>query len=183
MGLFTDRAPTAKFNKIGDFCTGRIVEISKSHRTEFKRDGSIGDLMYWYNGKPTAGVAVDPQTKEPNRPVEDPVITVDTGEPDEYGNTERRIFVKGKGDLAAIKTACTGAGVRDIEIGGRITKTWISGAGGTSDPRVYGYEYEPPAAQGVAMTEALDLVQRQTHEGLAKKAAKRQAAKDEVPPF
>jgi len=146
MGLFSNRAPTAKFNAIGDSCTGVIVDIGQEHRTEFTRDGSIGAPMYWYDRKPTPGVAVDPKTGQENQPVMDPVITVDTDQPDDYGNTERRIFVKGRAELASIKEACKAAGVRDIEAGGRLTKTWASGAGGTQDPRVYVYRYAPPSA-------------------------------------
>ncbi|HET8726355.1 MAG TPA: hypothetical protein VFO41_02490 [Alphaproteobacteria bacterium] len=148
VGLFANRAPTAKFQQIGDSCAGTIVDIGKAQRTEFKRDGSIGDPMFWSGGRPVAGAEIDPRSGEPNQPVMDHVITVDTGVADENGDTERRIFVKGKADLAAIKEACIAAGVRDIEVGGRIQKIWKSGEGGTADPRVYVYRYQPPGVQG-----------------------------------
>lgn len=146
MGLFGDKAPTAKFNRIGDRCGGVIVDIGESHRTEYLRGGAAGEPMYWSSGRPVAGAAIDPASGAANRPVMDAVVTVETGVADEYGETERRIFVKGKADLAAVKDACVAAGVRDIEIGGRLTKTWVSGAGGTDDPRVYAYEYTKPGA-------------------------------------
>lgn len=147
MGLFSNSVPTAKFQQIGDICSGTIVDIGKQQRTEFKKDGSIGDRMYWSGGRPTPGAEIDPRSGEPNQPVMDHVITVETGVPDENGETQRRIFVKGKADLAAIKEACTAAGVRDIEIGGRIAKKWLSGAGGTADPRVYAYKYAAPGTR------------------------------------
>jgi hypothetical protein len=187
MGLFTDRAPTAKFTKIGDATGGKIVDIGKSHRTEFMRDGSIGQPMYWFNGKPVPGVAVDPQTGQENRPVEDPVVTVDTGKADEYGNTERRIFIKGSGDLAAVKAACVAAGVRDIEIGGHLTKTWASGAGGTADPRKYTYAYFPPVPHDAVLPAGTQVIAAKDAgtwiEKEQKKAAARKAAQTEEPPF
>lgn len=148
MGLFDDsRVPTAKFNQIGDSVSGVIVgDVEEVQRTEFiQGQKSGGALMYWHNSKPTAGMAVDPGTGEPNRPVMDKVVTVDTDEVDEYGESERRIFIKGKQTISAIKEALKAAGVRDIAVGGRLTCTWASGAGGTQDPRVYAFEYVPPA--------------------------------------
>lgn len=172
MGIFNDTAPTGKFSRIGDRCGGEVVHIGEHHRTEFKRDGSVGLPMYWVNRQPTAGVAVDPQTNEPNRPVMDAVVTVDTGEADEYGNTERRVFVKGKAELTSLKSACTAAGVRDIEVGGRLTKTWSSGAGGTADPRVYTFEYVPPG-QPTPVADGLAAVN-------AQKAASQRAATERL---
>lgn len=153
MGLFSSGVPTAKFNAIGDTCSGTIVDIGQQQRTELVYDPATktyrnGDLMFWSGGRPVAGADVDPRTGQPNQPVMDHVVTVDTGITDENGNSERRIFVKGKAELASIKAACTAAGVRDIEVGGRLVKTWMSGAGGTADPRVYAYQYAPPAANG-----------------------------------
>lgn len=148
MGLFNDRAPTAKFHQIGDRVSGVIVDFDEQQRTEYIRGSKAGGPpMYWHNGKPTAGVAVDPQTGEANRPVMDPVVTLDTGVADEYGETERRLFVKGKQMFDGIKAACKAVGVRDIDKGGRLTCTWASGAGGAGSPRVYAFEYVPPGGQ------------------------------------
>lgn len=149
MGLFSDKVPTAKFNQIGDQVSGVIVSFDKQQRTKFIRgQKSGGALMYWHNSKPTAGVARDPQTGEANRPVMDDVVILDTGVADEYGETERRLFVKTKQMLDAIKTACKAAGVRDVDEGGRLTCRWVSGAGGTTDPRVYAFEYAAPGQAG-----------------------------------
>jgi hypothetical protein len=148
MGLFNTGAPTAKFLQVGDSCVGRIVDIRQTQRTEFLRGGDIGEPMFWSGGRPIAGAATDPRTGQPNQPVMDHVVTLDCGVEDEEGFTEKRIFVKGKAELASIKAACVAAGVRDVEVGGILKKTWVSGGrpGGADvdNPRVYEYRYKPP---------------------------------------
>jgi len=143
MGLFGNKAPTAKFKKLGDQVSGEIVDFQQQQRTEYV-PGKVGDPMFWHKGKPTAGMAVDPATGEPNRPVMDDVIVLETGVADEYGETERRLFIKGKQMLDGLKAACRDAGVRDLDTGGRLTCRWAEGAGGAADPRVYAFEYVPP---------------------------------------
>jgi hypothetical protein len=144
MGLFSNKAPTAKFRQIGDQVVGDIVAFDKQQRTEYLKGGGIGEPMFWSGRRPVAGAAVDPQTGEANRPVMDDVLVLDTGIPDDYGQTERRLFVKGAAMLEGIAAACKEAGVRDVDLGGRLTCTWASGAGGTADPRVYAFTYVPP---------------------------------------
>lgn len=150
MGLFSDSIPTAKFNQIGDSVVGAIVRFDQQQRTEFTPGGGAGRLMFWHNGKPTAGTPTDPQTGEANQPVMDKVIVLDTGVDDGYGETQRRLFVKSKQMLNDIKTACKAAGVRDVDEGGRLTCTWVSGAGRVGSPKVYAFEYAPPASVGAA---------------------------------
>lgn len=152
MGLFSDTIPTAKFNQIGDTVVGAIVRFDQQQRTEFTPGGGAGRLMFWHNGKPTAGMPTDPQTGEANQPVMDKVIVLDTGVDDGYGETQRRLFVKSKQMLNDIKTACKAAGVRDVDEGGRLTCTWASGAGRVGSPKVYAFEYAPPATVGAAAT-------------------------------
>jgi hypothetical protein len=159
VGLFANGTPTAKFNAIGDACIGRIVDIAQTQRTEYLRDGGVGDLMFWSAGRPVAGAATDPRTGQANQPVLDHVITVDTGKPDANGETEMRIFVKGKAELAAVKQACREAGARDVEIGGLIKKIWVSGAGGVADPRVYEFKYKAPETNN-PVREVLDKMNR-----------------------
>lgn len=195
MGLFTTSIPTAKFTQIGDSVVGRIVDIGQQQRTEYLRDGGIGEPMFWSGGRPVAGAEMDPRTGQPNKPVMDHVITLETGAADENGVTERRVFVKGKAELASIKQACKDAGVRDIEVGGVLKKTWISGAGGTSDPRVYEYKYKAPAGdddQARAVREAVPEVlerMKRAHESsplmqrAEAKAKSAPASFDDEPPF
>lgn len=145
MGLFKEMIPTAKFNQIGDKVSGIIVRFEKQQRTEFDPTGKgTGQLMFWVNGKPKAGIPFDPETRTPNDPVMDQVVIVDTDEADEYGETQRRLFVKSKQTLGAIKEACKNAGTRDVDEGGRLTCTWVDGAGRVGSPKVYAFEYVPP---------------------------------------
>lgn len=203
MGLFSNSVPTAKFLQVGDSCTGTIVEIGQTQRTEFKRDGSIGDPMFWSGGKPVAGAEVDPRSGQPNQPVMDHVITLETGQPDENGETQRRIFVKGKSELASIKEACIAAGVRDVELGGKLQKTWASGGrpGGADvdNPRVYSYRYAPPkggvtaqapapapvapAQTAAAVHEAMDRMQRAHASSPVLNKTRANPGFEEEPPF
>ncbi len=149
MGLFSESIPTAKFDQLGDTVVGEIVRFDQQQRTEFVRgQKGAGRPMFWHHNRPTAGMATDPQTGEPNRPVMDKVVVLDTGVDDGYGETQRRLFVKSKQMLEAIKAACVAAGVRDVDEGGRLTCTWVSGAGQTGDPKVYAFQYAPPAMAG-----------------------------------
>ncbi|MEU1240069.1 hypothetical protein ABZ388_06890 [Micromonospora parva] len=155
MGLFSETIPTAKFNQIGDKVVGTIVRFDQQQRTEFTpNQQGAGRPMFWHNGKPTAAMPNDPQTGEPNQPVMDKVIVLDTGVDDGYGETQRRLFVKSKQMLNDIKTACTAAGVRDVDEGGRLTCTWVDGAGRVGSPKVYAFEYAPPAMAGAVAAPA-----------------------------
>lgn len=151
MGLFNETVPTAKFDKVGDSVTGEIVRFEKQHRSEFNPNlKGAPRMMFWVDGKPTAGIAFDPVTKKPNNPVMDNVLVLETGQPDEYGKTERRLFVKGKATLSAVKEACKSAGVQDVEEGGILTCTWANGLGRVGSPKVYSFSYVPPGNSEVA---------------------------------
>lgn len=153
MGLFKKMIPTAKFTNVGDKVSGTIVRFEHQQRTEFDPSGKgTGELMFWVNGKPKAGIAFDPETKKPNQPVMDQVVVIDTDEADEYGETQRRLFVKGKQTLSAIKEACKKVGVQDVDEGGRLTCTWVDGAGRVGSPKVYTFEYVPPGEDVVAVS-------------------------------
>lgn len=155
MGLFTTGTPTAKFTAIGDSVVGRIVDIGQQQRTEVIYDPATktyksGGPMFWSGGRPVADAATDPRNGQPNQPVMDGFVVLDTGVADENGETRKKVIVKGKNELAAVRQACTDAGVRDVEVGGMLKKIWVSGAGGLADPRVYQYLYKPPAAEAAA---------------------------------
>lgn len=141
MGLFNSTVPTVKLDKIGDEFGGTIIGFDKQHRTEF----GTGTPMYWSNRKPTAGVAVDPQTGKDNDPVMDPVVLLDTGNPDEFGETQRRLIVKGQ-MLADIREACREAQVRDVRERGQLFGKWVSGQARAGSPRKFKFTYTPPTA-------------------------------------
>lgn len=175
MGLFSESIPTAKFNQIGDTVVGEIVRFDQQQRTKFVRGQVTPGLpMFWSNGRPTAGADVDPRTGAENQPVMDKVVVLDTEVADEYGETQRRLFIKSKQMLTGIKDACKAAGVRDVAEGGRLTCTWVSGAGETGSPKVYAFEYAPPAMAGAVAPAA------QAAPAAAPKAAKKSS---DTPPF
>lgn len=182
MGLFSDTIPTAKFNQVGDKVVGIIVRFDQQQRTEFIPGGGVGAPMFWHNGRPVAGVASDPQTGEPNRPVMDKVIVLDTDEADQYGEKQRRLFIKSKQMLTGIKEACTAVGVRDVDEGGRLACTWASGAGRTGSPKVYAFEYDPPGtftAEEATTPVSTEPAQRTTADSVLGKPA----AANSAPPF
>lgn len=91
MGMFDYRPPALKFNGVGDRRGGRVTAVDKSQRRAYRSDGS-GGLLFWQDRRPTEGAEVDPRTGEANDPVMQWVIIVETGEPDQHGETERSIY-------------------------------------------------------------------------------------------
>ena len=148
MGLFTVNAPAAKFVRVGDSVEGEIVEVIQEQRRKFVR-GQLGDPEYWFNRKPVINMPVDPATGKKNPPVLQYVITIDTGVPDEDGNTERRIFVKNKRMEDGLKKAVREAKVREgLLLGGGLSCTF-TGYDETSEapqpPKIYEFVYTAPA--------------------------------------
>lgn len=148
MGLFTTNAPAAKFKQVGDSVEGEIVDVYRGQRYEFIRN-AIGEPMWWINGKPTPGVSVDPATGKKARPVLDYVITVDTGEPDENGESERRVFFKTPRMEKSLKASVAAARTREgLMLGGRLKVTY-TGDDETSNaptlPKMFDVVYTPPA--------------------------------------
>ena len=143
MGLFSENAPTANFSKLGDEISGVIVDIYQHHRTQY----GTGIPMYWVANKPTAGVKTD-STGKACDPVMDVVIVLDTDTPNEFGDTQRRLFIKGKQMMNGVKAARRASGAKDVEKGGRLSCKWSSGTGGQGGtPKVYEFTYKAPVAQ------------------------------------
>lgn len=153
MAMFTTNAPSAKFAHIGDSVEGTIVDVYRTQRYEYVRGGQ-GAPLYWLNKKPTAGARINPETGRANDPVLQWVIVVDTGTPDDNGDTERRVFVKNKRMEVALTAAVTLAGGRragGLLIGGWLRCTWAGEeqGDGPSPAKVYAFEYAaPPAGTG-----------------------------------
>lgn len=91
MGMFDYRPPALKFSGVGDRRGGRVTGVDKSQRRAYRSDGS-GLGLFWQDRRPTEGAEVNPATGEPNDPVMQWVITVETGEPDQHGDTERSVY-------------------------------------------------------------------------------------------
>lgn len=172
MAMFTSNPPSAKFARIGDSVEGTIVDVYRSQRYEYVRGGQ-GLPLYWQNRKPTAGARVNPETGQANDPVLQYVIVVDTGAPDDNGDTERRIFVKNKRMETALTAAVTLAGGRRVGgllIGGYLRCTWTGEeqGDGPSPAKVHSFEYAaPPAGTGREPSGEVRLAEREDAPGAA----------------
>lgn len=144
--MFETRAPSAKFATVGDGIDGDIVGVRRTQQTEFKTNIPL----YW-ESKTKSTNRTNPANGQPNDPMLQTEITLDTGVPDENGATERRLFVRGKRMTDALKHAVQqGGGGRDgLLIGGKLACTFYgteASAGGGSDAKLYRFSYNPPAA-------------------------------------
>lgn len=144
--MFETRAPSAKFATVGDGIDGDIVGVRRTQQTEFKTNIPL----YW-ESKTKSTNRTNPASGQPNDPMLQTEITLDTGVPDENGATERRLFVRGKRMTDALKQAVQqGGGGRDgLLIGGKLACTFYgteASAGGGSDAKLYRFSYNPPAA-------------------------------------
>lgn len=139
--LFGGGVPSAKFPTIGTIVTGTIVEPAP-HVTE-QRDLE-GEVRLWSNGDPMKMLVVTIATSE-----RDPEIGDDDG--------TRRLYVKGSKDPASKSlTAALGAAVRNakangLEVGGKLTVTYVSDGKqekkGYNAPKQYEATYEPPSVK------------------------------------
>lgn len=124
-------APACKFPDVGDTHKGKIVDAQKRQQSDMK----TGRPLTWDNGDPRWEI----------------VITIDTGQPDDSGETNRRLFARG-GMLKAIREAVAEAGTQ-LEIGGELTVRY-TGDGeptqrGFNAPKLYKAKYTPPAPAAV----------------------------------
>lgn len=149
MDLLDSRATTLKLEELGRWYTGTaIAEIEETHRREYVKDG-IGDLLYWHDKKPTPGITHDPRTGQPLEPVKQYEITVDVGEPDAYGSTERTLYMAKKREIAAFRQAWrkSGAPRGSSVVGCKIAARWsgTEPGAGTVDANLYEYRIQAPA--------------------------------------
>lgn len=121
-----------KWTAPGQVITGRVVDITERQARKFKSD----ELDTWDNGDPKIQflftIATD--LRDPDNPTDD---------------GERRFDVNKWGaQLKALRTgidAFKTAHGRTPDVGDTITVTYVSGAGGAADPRVYAYSFTPGA--------------------------------------
>lgn len=148
MGFLSSYAPSAKFAQVGDTVGGRIIDARMVQTSEYKRGGG-GRPEYWENNaKAYTAIGADGTPNEPKAQLE---LTLETGVPDEQGETERRIFIKNKRQWSALKAAVKEArDRRGLLIGGYIEKTWTgTEAGeGSEDAKTWRIVYTPPAEGG-----------------------------------
>lgn len=124
-------APACKFPNVGDTHKGTITAAKKRQQTDMK----TGRPLEWDNGDLRWEI----------------VITIDTGDADENGETCRRLFARG-GMLKAIREAVAEAGSK-LEIGGELVVRY-TGDGepsqrGFNAPKLYKAKYTAPAPAAV----------------------------------
>lgn len=124
-------APACKFPAVGDTHKGQIVAAEKRQAT----DMDTGKPRTWDNGDPVWEI----------------VVTLDTDQPDDDGETKRRLFVRGQ-MLKAVREAVKESGSA-MELGGTLVVKY-TGDGeppkkGFTAPKLYKAKYTPPAPQAV----------------------------------
>lgn len=159
MPIGTSLAPYLPL-KEGEEVGGEIVDF----RVQQKSDYDTNRPLYFCrtaDGKGTKGFEAFDSDGKPNEPICDWVFTVDTGEEDENGETERRIFldprkgqrgsaVEGKRGRDAVEIALKKAKAHRVglEIGGSIFITRgpkVAPKRGDAACVTYTARYEPPA--------------------------------------
>jgi len=124
--LLTGGSPTAKFAEVGTTHRGRVVSAKSRQATDMD-----GKPKVWDNGDPVMEV----------------VITIDTGDEDESGNTHRTLYCGGK-LLQAVRGALTDAKAR-LEVGGELVVKYVgdgeASKKGWQPPKLYKAKYTPPA--------------------------------------
>jgi hypothetical protein len=149
MGILDMRAATLKLEEMGRWYIGRVTaEPEESHRTEYVKGGG-GAPLYWVDKRPVPGASHDPRTGMPNEPVMQTEITLDVGEPDEYGSSERVLYIDNKRKIGALRAAWRAAGMpRGASmIGCQLAARWsgTEAGDGPQDAKTYEYKIKPPA--------------------------------------
>lgn len=128
--LLRGGAPAAKFASPGDTVRGKVVAAERRQSTDY----TTGKPKTWDDGNPQM----------------ETVVTVDTGEADENGVTDRRIFFRGQFERALKEAVREHGGLR---IGGtlvcRYTGDGETTRRGYSPPKLYQVKYTPPAPAAV----------------------------------
>ena len=124
-------APAFKFPNIGDNARGKVVAAVKRQQTDMKTQ----QPLTWDNGEPRWEL----------------VITMDSGTPDENGETNRRLFARGA-MLKAIRDALKEAGAQ-LEVGGELVVKYIADGEvsqrGFNPPKLYKAKYTKPSPAAV----------------------------------
>lgn len=142
--MFEQRVPGVRFTRVGEEISGQIVNVRRTQQTEY----STRIPLYWEN-KAKSTRPVNPLTGQPNDPMLQYEVTIDTGIADENNCTEKRIFVRGKRMTDAFKQAVQKSAPHEgLLIGGHLTAIWtgtVPSQGGGADAKTYAFRYNPPA--------------------------------------
>lgn len=125
--------PSASFHKLGDSCTGVVSEKPVLRQ---QTDMATNQPKTWDNGDPMMQLVVTLQTDQ-----RDPQIEDDDG--------RRRIYVKFN-LKNAVADAVRKAKAKSLEVGGKLTVTYIKDGEATqrgfNPPKFYSATYSPPAS-------------------------------------
>lgn len=156
MGFLAVKAPTAKFQHIGQTIGGEIVNARRLQTSQYKTNRP----EYWENG--TITFAPYDAKGEANDPKAQLEVTVETGVPDENGETERRLFIKNKRQMGALTAALKEARARQgLLIGGSLWMTWTGkeAGQGSEDANTWSIRYEAPApGTGQEVDETIHMI-------------------------
>lgn len=147
MGYLTTFAPAAKFTRTGDTVGGKIIDARMVQTSEYKKGGG-GRPKYWDEDNREVSFSPTGADGKPLPPLAQLELTVETGVPDETGETERRIFFGKKRLREALKAGVKRAhDRRGLLIGGiiQVTLTGTEPGEGTQDAQTWSVDYIPPA--------------------------------------
>lgn len=155
MGFGATHAPTAKFT-VGIPVSGTITDARQVQASDWKTRRP----EYWEEkAKTYAPFAADGTPNEPKVQLE---VTLETGVPDDRGDTERRVFIKNARQFKAFNEAMRAARARrGLLIGGwlAMTCTGTEPGEGSEDAKTWAIEYRPPAEDdGVEVSDTVYLV-------------------------
>lgn len=134
--LLTPRAPSYKFETIGDTIKGTVTHAEVRPVTDIK----TGEIKRWDDGNEQQQIVITLATD-----LRDPDVPNDEG--------ERRIFAQHRmrGALVEALKRC-GPGTK-FEVGGTLAVKYVSNgtasAVGFTPPKLYAADYRPPANAGV----------------------------------
>lgn len=144
--LMSGGRPWAKWEKIGDSVTGKVVSAPTARQS---RDFDSGEPAWW-----------DDEKKDPKMEVV-VIIQANTIDPEIEGDTGERSVVlpKGSARFRAVQTAVRASGAKGIEVGGTLTVTYTEDGEkpkrrGAQAPKLYKAKYEAPTGTGDAAEEA-----------------------------
>ncbi|MFA7265112.1 MAG: hypothetical protein WC054_02270 [Candidatus Nanopelagicales bacterium] len=132
--LLAGGTPALKFDGVGETHSGTVLGASAKQVTDF----TTGEPKFFKNGDPQMQIILELQTDQRNGVDDDGM---------------RRLYVKGA-MLSEARKAIARAGARTFEAGARVRVTYTgdgeASARGMNPPKLYAFEYVPPAAAQVA---------------------------------
>lgn len=147
---YSTSVPGWKCENPGDEIVGTIVERQPQQVREYIDGKTLGDLMWWIDGKPRA-MPEEQASAKGYRAYTQYVVTLQTDLRDpsiDDDDGQRRLFIKGKRFDTAIKEALKRAGVKKLADGGRLRVRFTDWDPESQNPKnpakLYAALYDPP---------------------------------------